>query len=90
MKCRLYIQIPEPKDMGIGILAVDKILNGYFMKGKDSVKIVAELERVRLASIGDNKILLYGMESKGYDKNDRQKFEYQEWEIIPIQEESDK
>jgi len=78
----LYLQLPKPKDFGLGVLSlVSDGGTAHFFSGDggDGARIVADLERVRLAFAGADGLMLSGMQPVGLDRLGRQKYIYQEW-----------
>ena len=77
----LIIQQPKPREVGPGVLSVDKAGEAMFFSGhgESGAAVLASLRRARLDTASANGIMLSGFESTGIDRSGREKLAYQEW-----------
>ena len=77
----LVLQHPKPRDLGLGVLSVDKHGEALFFSGhgESGATLLASMRRVRLDCAAANGIMLSGFESTGVDRAGREKMAYQEW-----------
>lgn len=78
---RLYIQLPKPKDLGVGVISIDKTGTAHFFKdwGEAGSILLAEMVRTKIEFAGAMGIMLSGHQPDGFTKNGQEKFVYQEW-----------
>jgi hypothetical protein len=84
VKFKLFVQLPKPKEIGVGVIDIGQ--NGtahFFIKDR----LVAEMVRVRLEWMAVKGLYLNGMELAGYDRNGTPKYRYQEWFLAFLEEE---
>ena len=77
----LITQYPKPREMGPGILSVDRHGDAQFFSGfgDADATVLAVMKRTRLESASADGVLLSGMEPDGVDRQAREVFKYQEW-----------
>ena len=87
---KLMTQLPKPKQMGAGVLSIDKKGDATFFanNGDHGDSILALMERTRIESATSHGIMLSGMQPAGTEKNGLPKFTYQEWWLRYINIES--
>ena len=76
MNYHLYVQLPKPKDLGIGSLSVDNTGSAIFFFTSGSM---ASLNRCHLEAVAMKGIRISGFELIGVDKQGQNKYRYQEW-----------
>ena len=81
---KLIIQKPKPKELGTGVLSIDKSGEAMFFEGngESSAAVLASMQRVRVEFAGANGIMFSGMQPEGFERNGKQKFSYQEWWLV--------
>lgn len=77
----LYMQNPKPKQIGVGVLSIDRGGEAQFFAGNGDAgnAIVACMDRVRIEFAAATGIRLSGFEPHGFDRAGNQKYQYQEW-----------
>lgn len=83
---KLITQNPKPKEIGVGVIDINKDGRANFFEGNGETNAcrLAELLRIRLEIAAADGILLSGMELKGNDKRGVPKYIYQEWWLVYI------
>lgn len=81
---KLITQKPRPKELGTGVLSIDKSGEAMFFEGngESAAQLLASMQRVRIEFAGATGIMLSGMQPEGFERNGTQKFAYQEWWLI--------
>ena len=74
MKYTLNILLPKLKTIGIGTLAIDSGDSLFFCGSQTYL-----MRKADVTLIGVDGIKLRGFEPVGFEKNGREKFNYQEW-----------
>lgn len=77
----LYMQNPKPKQIGVGVLSIDRGGEAQFFAGNGDAgdAILACMDRARIEFAAATGIRLSGFEPHGFDRAGNQKYRYQEW-----------
>lgn len=75
----LFIQYPKPKNLGLGVLDIDKSGTALFFGGINSDELLATMKRVKIETAAMNGISISGFQPIGFEKTGIEKFRYQEW-----------
>lgn len=77
----LFTQYPEPREVGVGVLCVDRTGEAMFLsgQGESGAAVLARMQRVRIEVAAAKGLMLSGMQPEGVDRQGKQKFSLQEW-----------
>lgn len=78
MTFRVHLQYPKPKDMGLCCVSLERSGTALLLSA-DGQKVITEMTRARVEWIQSLGLTVSGMQTNGYQRDGRMKYQYQEW-----------